>query len=173
MSFLDLARARYSVRKFKTQPIARETLEQVLAAGRAAPTACNNQPQRILVVQSEEGLAGIRKCTPYSFGAPTVLVVCYNAEESWKRVKFDGAEFGGQDACIVVTHLMLAAADLGLGTTWVGYFDPDALRRAFALPENIVPVALLPVGYPAEDAAPNVSHTKRRPLAETVFYERF
>ena len=146
MSFSDLARARYSVRKFKPQPVVPELLEQVLAAGQAAPTACNNQPQRILVVQSGEGLEKIRACTPYSFHAPVVLVVCYHKKERWKRTRFDVAVIGEQDACIVTTHMMLAAADLGLGTTWVGCFDPAVLCKAFFFPDDVVPVALLPHG---------------------------
>ncbi len=173
MAFVDLAHARYSVRKFKDKPIEREKLERILTAGQAAPTACNNQPQRILVVENAEAHEKIKKCTPFHFGAPIVLVICYDKSESWKRLKFDGKEFGEQDASIVASHLMLEAADLGMGTTWVGYFDPDAVRKEFALPENIVPAVLLPLGYPADDAVPNERHAQRKPLAETVFYNHF
>ena len=80
----------------------------------------------------------------------------------------DGQCSGLVDASIITTHLMLQAAELGLGTTWVGSFDPTKAAKALDLPANIVPVAILPLGYPAADAAPAAMHTSRKDLAETV-----
>lgn len=174
MRFVDLAEDRYSLRKFSEKPVEKEKLDLVLKAGQLAPTACNNQPQRILVIENEEALAKFKKCTPFHFDAPMALLVCYDSEVSWKRRRFDGKDSGDIDASIVTTHLMMEAAELGLGTTWVGHFDPDAVKREFSLPENIVPVAFLPMGYPAEDAAPNAQlHDSRKPIEETVFYNHF
>ncbi|WP_368489716.1 nitroreductase family protein [Clostridium sp. BJN0013] len=147
-------------------------IDLVLKAGLLAPTACNNQPQRILVIKNEEALAKIRKCTPYHFNAPVVLLICYDNSESWKR-SFDGKDSGDIDASIVTTHLMLQASELGLGTTWVGHFDPAIIKKEFSLPDHIVPVALLPLGYPASDASPNPLHYKREPSEEIVFYNNF
>lgn len=173
MDFLELAKERYSLRRFSKTPVEPEKLQKILEAGRLAPTACNNQPQRILVLESEDALGRLKKCTPCHFDAPAALLVCYNKEESWKR-GFDGKEFGDIDASIVGAHMMLEAASLGLGTTWVGYFDPDAVRREFGLPAEIVPSALFPLGYPAQGAGPNpAQHFSRRPQEETVFYDRF
>lgn len=163
MSFLELASSRYSVRSFKAQPIEPETLAQVLEAGRIAPTAHNDQPQRIMVISGPDDLVKIDECTPCRFKAPTVLMVCYDRDACWKR-KFDGADSGEVDSAIVTTHLMLAAQDAGLGTCWVMFFDPVKLRENFTLPENIIPVALLPVGYPADDAVPAKFHEQRLPL---------
>jgi nitroreductase len=119
MEFEELARNRYSLRKFSPKPVEKEKLDLILEAGRLAPTACNYQPQRILVIKSEEALAKLKKCTPYVFDAPTALLVCYDGKVSWKR-GYDGKESGDIDASIVGTHLMMEAAQLGLGTTWVG-----------------------------------------------------
>jgi nitroreductase len=173
MEFLNLARERYSVRKFSEQPVEKEKLDLILEAGRLAPPAGNLQPQRILVIESEEGREKVNKCTPCLFGAPMALLVCYDVQKSAKR-KFDNFDTGTVDASIVTTHLMLEIADLGLGSTWVAHFDPVVTREVFALPENLIPVAFLPFGYPAEDAAPNEKmHSSRKPLDETVSYENF
>jgi len=167
MSFIDLARDRYSVRKFSSKPVEREKLDLILQAGGFAPTAFNKQPQRILVVESEEAREKIKKCTPCHFDAPVVLVICYDNTASFPGKAFN---LGIVDASIVTTHMMLEVSDLGLGATWVQYFDPDYIVKEFSLPENIVPVTLLPLGYPAEDAAPSDMHTSRKTLDETVFY---
>lgn len=169
MDFLSLAGKRYSVRKFADKPVEKEKLDKILEAGRIAPTACNNQPQKIIVINDKAALEKIKKCTRYGFGAPVVLIICYDKEESWKRSS-DGTDMGDVDAAIVTTHLMLEAAGLGLGSTWVGSFDPAAACREFALPDNIIPVAFLPVGYPADDAAPSGNHASRKPIGETVSY---
>jgi len=165
--FLELMKERYSVRSFKTQPIDEEKLAHVLEAGRIAPTACNNQPQRIMVITGPSELANVDKCTPCRFNAPAVLLVCYDKTECWKR-SFDGAISGQVDASIVTTHMMLAAQEEGLGSCWVMYFDPAKTVKLFDLPENIVPVAMMPIGYPAEDAAPADLHYQRTTLEEIL-----
>lgn len=172
MDFLDLAKQRYSVRKFSSRKIEPEKVAAVLAAGRVAPTAVNYQPQRILVLDSEENLNKLKACTPYHFHAPLALLVCYDAAVSWKR-SYDGRDMGEVDASIVATHLMLAITALGLGSTWVGHFDPQKLKAEFALPANIIPVALLPVGYPADASVPHANHYTRFALGETVFHNSF
>ena len=77
------------------------------------------------------------------------------------------------DAAIVTTHMMLAAYNIGVGSCWVMHFDPFAMRKAFNIPENTEPVALLVMGYPAEDAKPLDLHFKSRPMDEVVFYDSF
>lgn len=172
LNFINLAEDRYSVRKFSAKPIEAEKLALVLEAGRLAPTACNNQPQRILVIENESALAKLKKCTRYHFNAPVAFLICYDHTRSWKR-SYDGDDSGSVDASIVTTHMMLQAAELGLGTTWVGYFDPGLLKSEFSLPDHLVPVALLPMGYPAEDASPSTNHSQREPLEGTVYYNNF
>ena len=169
MDFAQLAKERYSVRKFQDKKIEKELLEQVIYAGRVSPTACNNQPQKVYVLESDAALEKLKKCTTCHFNAPAALLICYDKNISWKR-SFDGEDSGWVDASIVTTHMMLQAHELGLGTTWVMYFDPAAAIREFALPENIIPVAILPIGYPAQDAEPSANHFKLREEAETIIH---
>ena len=169
-NFLTLVSSRYSVRKFSDKPIAKETLDLILEAGRVAPTACNNQPQRILVIESDVARAKVKDCTAYHFDAPLTLLVCYDQSASWKR-KYDNEDGGPVDASIVTTQMMLQAFELGVGSTWVGSFDPQKVRKAFNLPKDYVPIALLPLGYP--DTAPSSTHGSRQPMGKTVFYNDF
>lgn len=172
MNFAQLAEARYSVRKFDTRKVEAEKVEAILRVGRIAPTACNNQPQRILVIDDAAGMAKLALCTSYTFGAPMAFLVCYDRSKSWVR-SFDNDNSGEVDASIATTHMMLQAADLELGTTWVGYFDPVKVKKEFALPEAVVPVAILPLGYPAAAAKPASLHAKKLPPREVVFHGNF
>ena len=172
MAFIDLAIERYSVRKFSGKAVEKEKIDLILKAGQVSPTACNNQPQRILVIEDESALLKLKECTSYTFGAPLAFVICYDKTAAWVR-SFDDDNSGEVDASIVTTHMMLEAADLGLGTTWVGYFNPEKTRKAYNIPDNLVPVAILPTGYPADNAAPSANHGKRYPLAQTVWYNHF
>lgn len=170
MDFEKLAAERYSLRKFSDQPVEEETLARILEAGRNAPTAHNNQPQRILVLRSKEALTLADGCARSHFDSPVMLVVSYDPADAWIREE-DGKNHGEIDAAIATTQMMLQAADLGLGTTYIGMFDPEKLRAAF--PEELaglVPIALLALGYPAENARPSRLHTERKPLEEMVRY---
>jgi len=169
MEFLKLAAERYSVRKFDSRPIPAELLEKVLQAGHLAPTAVNCQPQKIYVIQSPEALEKIRACTPCHYGAPCVMMVCYDSTLAWTR-GFDGKCGGDIDAAIVTTHMILEADELGLGTCWVMFFEPDKVKKAFDLPDNIVPSCLLPIGYAAADAVPSDKHSSFRAPEEIVTY---
>jgi nitroreductase len=163
MNFKELAAARYSLRQFRDKAVERDKVDLILEAARNAPTAANKQPQRILVISDPAGLEKIDACTRCRFAAPLVFIICYDKNDAWVR-KFDGAHSGEIDASIVTTQMMLQAADAGLGTTWVMHFDPARTREEFALPPHIIPVALLPTGYPADDAAPAAFHSQRHPL---------
>jgi len=172
MEFLKLASDRYSVRKFINKHLDQEVIDKILQAGHVAPTGCNYQPHRILVLNTDESVDKLKKCTCSHFDAPTAMLVCYNKEECWTR-RYDGKTCGVSDACIVTTHLMLQATELGVGTTWVMSFDPAAMREEYNIPDNIEPVALLVMGYPAEDAEPAKMHLEFRPIDETVVYDKF
>jgi nitroreductase len=172
MSFKELAAQRYSVRKFLDKPVDKEKLDLILAAAQNAPTAANKQPQRVLVIDKAPDLAKVDTATSCRFGAPLVFLICYDKAEPWVR-PFDKEHAGWVDASIVTTQMMLQAADLGLGTTWVMYFDPAKTREQFQLPEQLVPVAFLPTGYPAEDAAPSDRHPQRHPLDKLVYHGSF
>ena len=144
-------------------------LQQVLEAGRNAPTAHNNQPQRIFVLQSPEAMAKADACMGCHFHPPVLLAVAYDPAAAWDR-EDDGKNHGEIDATIAVTQMMLQAADLGLGTTYVGMFDPEKLTAAFPEMAGLVPIAMLPLGYPAEGAHPARLHTERKPMEQLVKY---
>lgn len=172
MDFDKVITDRFSVRQFKTQHLEQEVIDKILHAGHIAPTGCNYQPQRILVMNTDESLLKLKSCTKCHFNAPCAMLVCYNRDESWVR-PYDGAMSASVDAAIVTTHMMLEAQNLGIGTCWVMHFNPEAMREAFNIPENYEPTALLVMGYPTDDAKPIEMHSKYRPLNEVVFYDEF
>lgn len=173
MDFVELVKERYSVRSFDTKKVEKEKLDLILESARLAPTAANRQPQRILVLESDEALEKLKSCTTYHFNAPLALVVCVDTETSWKRVKFDGKSSSDIDASIITTHMMLQLHELGLGSTWVGFFDPVAIKEAYNIPDNLEAISILPVGYPSQDSKPSPMHTTRKELSEIVFYNKF
>ncbi len=168
MNFMELAKTRYSVRKFDDRPIEKETLDLILEAGNIAPTGCNYQPQRIYVVQSEEKIAKLNELSKCIFGAKTVLLFAYNEDEDWKNPLESGVHSGVQDVSIVASHIMLEAWELGVGTCWVNYFANSRLEKEIGLPENERAVLLMPMGYPAEDSVPLKLHDELKNIDETV-----
>lgn len=171
MSFLELAQARYSERHFSSTPIEPEKLEYILEAGRLAPTAENNQPQRILVVQSPEGLTRMDACTKCRFGAPCVLILAYDLKASAHNP--DVVDYGIVDTSIVGTNISLAAEDLGIKSCWVGLIDPSELRRQFSIPSSYRIIAVMPLGYPSDKSHPSYLHRRRKSLEETTFFEHY
>lgn len=172
MEFDKIIEERYSVRSFKQEHLPQDIIEKILKAGHLAPTGCNYQPQRILVLNTDESINRLRKCTKCHFEAPTAMLICHNKEESWKRV-YDGALSAPVDAAIVTTYMLLEAQNLKVGACWVMYFDPDAMRSNFNIPNNFEPTALLVMGYPSERAKPLDMHYKSKPIEDVVFYDSF
>lgn len=172
MEYSKLISERFSVRNFKDMPVDKTIVDEIIKAGHIAPTGCNFQPQRILVISSGEALAKLKKCTRCHFNAPLAFLVCANMDESWTR-PYDGAKSAPVDAAIVSTHMMLAAYDSGVGSCWVMHFNPHTMREEFSIPSNYEPVALLVMGYPADDAKPLDMHSKYRPIEDVVFYDSF
>ena len=170
MNFLELAKARFSVRSFKKDPIEEEKLLTILEAGRVAPTACNKQPQKIYVIQSEEMRDKLATVCKFTFDAPVVLAICYDKEKAWKNDLTPGYCSGETDAAIVCTHMMLQAWELGIGSCWVGCFASDRVKEALGLPENVRVTALMPMGYPAEDAEPMEFHSIYREWDDTISF---
>lgn len=173
MDFLTLAKKRYSARAYTKQKVEKEKLDAVLEAAHVAPTGGNCQPQRLIVVQSESGLEKIGKAADI-YGAPLAIIVCSDTEKTWTR-PFDGKKLTDIDASIVTDHMMMEAADLGLGSVWVCCFKPDVLREEFNLPSNLEPVNILVIGYAdtrCQAALPPDRHDKTRlPLSATVSFE--
>lgn len=170
--FMDLARRRYSLRRFDGRPVADEDLRLILEAGRLAPTGKNAQPQRILVVSGDEAMARMATATPYTFGAPMALVVCYDKDEAW--VSDDGHAIGEIDATLVLCHMVMEATELGVGSLIVSGYDEATLRAAFEVPDSYGVAACLLLGHPTKVAHPTWRlHDARKPLGETVFFGSF
>lgn len=145
MNFLELAKKRYSARCYSDKPVTDGQIETLLTAAQAAPTAANLQPVRLIVVRQKDGLEKIGKAANI-YGAPLAVIVCADRNKAWQR-PFDGMRTTDIDASIVTDHMMLCAEDIGLNTVWICYFKPDVICREFGLPENIIPINILAVGY--------------------------
>ena len=169
MEFKEVVKNRYSCKKYSEKQVESEKLTAILEAGRLAPTAKNLQEQHIYVIRSAEMLAKIDELTPCRYGAPTVLVVAFDKNNvfTYPGGKRDS---GVEDASIVATHLTLAAANEGVDSCWLNFFDPDKAADILGLPENEEVLMLLDLGYAAEGAGPLPNHESRKPLADTVTY---
>ena len=167
MEFENVIRKRQATRKFSNQVVEKEKINNILEAGRIAPTAKNVQPIKIYVVESSEGLEKIDKASPCRYNAPIVLLVCGDKEQAFSKGEHSTYEM---DACIVATHMMLEATNQELDNIWVEMFDENVLREEFSIPNNLVPVCLLPIGYRDENCPESPNHNKRKELDEIVEY---
>lgn len=169
MEFKEVIRSRYSCKKYSDRSVEPEKLNAILEAGRLAPTAKNLQEQHVYVVQSAEGLAKIDSVTPCRYGAPTVLVVAFDKHNVF-TYPGEKRDSGVEDATIVATQMILAAADEGVNSCWINYFDPEKMAEALGLPENEEVLMVMDLGYAAEGAGPLAGHSSRKLLSETVSY---
>lgn len=169
MDFSELITTRYSVRAYRPDPVEEDKLQQVLEAARLAPTAANRQPFQLIVIHTAGREAELRRIysSPWFVQAPLVICACGLHSRGWRRA--DRKDYTDVDVAIVMDHLILAATELGLGTCWIGAFDPQATREVLGLPEGVEPIIFTPLGYPADQPQPK----ERRPLEELVRYERW
>ena len=170
MEYSQLIAQRYSVRAYRPDPVEDEKLKQVLEAARLAPTAANRQPFQLVVMHTagrKEELGRIYR-REWFVQAPIIIAVCAVSSQAWVR---ESDRFNARmiDATIVADHLILAAADLGLGTCWIAAFNVAAAREVLGLPEDVEPVIFTPLGYPADVPGPKV----RKSLEELVRYEHW
>ncbi len=171
MEFLELARNRYSERRYDSRPVEQEKIDKILEAGRVAPTACNYQPQRFYLIRSETAREKLKQVTRFHFDAPAAVLVCYDNDTVCyigKETYLKDYNTGDQDASIAATSMMFEAEDLGVHTLWVRGFDAANVRKVFGLPDSMVPVMILLLGYPAADARANDWHFRRMPLGDFV-----
>lgn len=169
MEFKEVIKARYSCKKYDARQVEKSSLDAILEAGRLAPTAKNLQEQRIYVLQSEEALAKVDEITPCRYGAPTVIAVAFDSGNVF-TYPGEKRDSGVEDAAIVATHMILAAADEGVDSCWLNFFDPEKAAAALGLPENEEVLMLMDLGYAAEGAGPLESHSSRKDLSDTVVY---
>ncbi len=167
--FLELAKNRYSVRKFDGKEIPKEDMDKIIEAGISAPTAVNFQPFKIWAVESEEARAKLLDCTKMKFIEPAkvIFVIGAKPDQAWVRA-YDGKNFAEVDASIVATHMMLAIHDLGYGSTWIGHFNVNLVKEAFPEMEGYELIALLPVSGIEEGCAPAPKHAEIKSREELV-----
>ena len=169
MEFKEVVQNRFSCKKYGEKKVEPEKIAAILSAGRLAPTAKNLQEQHVYLLQSEDALAQVDAVTPCRYGASTVLAVAFDKTNVFT---YPGGQrdSGIEDATIVATHMILAAADEGVNSCWINNFDPEKLKAGLDLPENEEILMLMDLGYAAEDAGPLPNHGKRKDLIETVTY---
>lgn len=169
MEYYDLIRKRYSARQYNDKKVESAKLTQILEAARIAPTGCNRQPFRLIVCDNKESLDKINVAANI-YGAPLVILICAKKDEAWVR-PYDGKNIAEIDATIVTTQMMLEATNQGLGNVWICHFNSDAIRKAFELPQELVPVNILAIGYTdAEKPSSNRFDEQRKKISQLVYY---
>lgn len=166
MEFQEIIRQRYSVRAYKSDNIPHEIIEEILEAGRLAPTAVNRQGFKLFVIKTDDFKDELKKIysKEWFINAPYVIGICSIPEETF--VRRDGKNYADVDAAIVMDHIILAATDSGLGTCWIGAFNAEAARNFLELPSGMEPIAFTPIGYPADNLKPKT----RKPIDKLVDY---
>lgn len=169
MDFQELIHKRYSCRQYSADPLKEEHLNKILEAARLAPTAANRQPFQIIIITTKNHQQDLLKIysRDWFVQPPLVLCVCSVPEEGWRRKKYDNQSYAVVDAAIVLDHITLQAADLGVGTCWIGDFNPEAAREYLQLPPEVEPIAFTPLGYPLDQ----VREKTRKPLEELIRYD--
>ena len=173
MDFSEAIKGRRSIRSFKKIEVSNDVVEKLIDAARWAPSAGNIQPWEFIVVRNSETKAKLASAAlgqTFVQEAPVVIVVCADENRALQGYGFRGKSlFCIQDTAAAAQNIHLAAYSLGLGTCWVGSFREDEVTEILQIPEGIRPVAIIPVGYPAESPAP----PNRRSLSRIVHYETF
>ena len=167
--FLNLSESRFALRQFSNKPIEQEKIDKLLRVAQISPTAENKQPQKIYIITKDEDRKKLKTVTKYTFNAPMFFLVCCDKNIAWKHKTEDyiSTEI---DRSIVTTHIILEAHDLGLGSVIVRSFETQKLKDLFKIPENMIPIALLPLGYPKEGAKPSKLHFQKKDVKEMVEY---
>jgi nitroreductase len=167
--FLKLAESRFSIRQFLNKPVEQEKIDALLRVAQIAPTAENKQPQKIYIITKEEDRKKLKTVSKYTFNAPMYFIVCCDKNKAWKQKNEDyiSTEIDGS---IVTTHIILEAHDLGLGSVVVRNFETENLKKLFNIPENMVPISLLPIGYPKEGVKPSKLHFTKNDIKDMVEY---
>lgn len=157
MNFTDALIGRRSVRKYQDRPVPRDLVTGLIEAAEAAPSAGNLRARKYIVV-TEKDMRKALAIAAYNQSqvakAPVIIVVCADVQRSSSRYGDRGSLYSIQDATAAVMCILLAAYDMGLGTCWIGAFDDDIVREALSLEEDILPAAMISLGYPAESPSP-------------------
>lgn len=167
MSIDKLLLERKSVRSFSPKHINKKIILELLNVARLAPSAVNYQPWGFFVCSADEIKQRIRESYPRKWfeSAPLYIVACADKSQSWKRAS-DNKDHGNIDVAIAVTHLILKATEMGIGTCWVCNFDANILKDALNLDNVLEPVAIIPIGYPSDNTSIETEQPKNRKSIE-------
>ncbi len=170
MDLKQVISIRRSIRAYKPDPVAPEKIDAILQAGRLAPSACNLQPWAFVLVTDPNRRQNFLKVYKQKWlcQAPLILVVCADTEKAWKR--WDGQEYWQVDAAIAMQNMISAATAEGLGTCWIAAFNEPQCAKLLGLPDYIRPVAITPIGYPAETKGPAAD---RLPLEDILHRDQW
>ena len=160
MNFLELVKTRYSCRKFSDKPVEKEKLILCLEAARLAPSACNSQPWKFLIIDDPilkdkvctAAFAGQYSSNSFGKNAPVLVVIISEKGNFLARVGnlVRDTRFYLIDIGVAVEHFILQAAELGLGACWMGWFNETLLKKALGLPKSVKVDVIFPLGYPAQ-----------------------
>ena len=173
LDVFEAIKERRSIRSFTAGDVSDEAVKQLIDAARYAPSAGNTQPLELVVVRDQKikqllTLAALNQM--FIQKAPVVFVV--SADITRSRMHYGGRGkklYSIQDTAAATENILLAAHELGLATCWIGAFHEKAVANAIKAPKNTRPVAIIPVGHPAEKP----SAPKRRAVNDFVHYETF
>ncbi len=172
MDAIEALLSRVSIRSFTDKPVTEEQIEQLLKVMVAAPSGGNRQPWRIIVVQNQKvkdelAIAALKQ--HFIKTAPVVFAVCRAPEESAAKYRDRGRNlYSFQDTAAMTENLLVAAHAMGLGGCWIGAFNDEEVSRVLKCPDEVYPVALIPIGYPEKVK----SKPQRRPMKEVVRFLR-
>jgi nitroreductase len=169
MDIYNVIRTRRSVRKYKAAPVEQDKIDRIMEAARLAPSAANFQPWHFILIREEQTRRSLKDAYGRDWFTTAPVIICACAEPAKGWVRRDGKNYADVDVTIAFEHLVLAAAAEGLGTCWIGAFDPVRLKRILGLPDGIEPLAMTPLGYPDEAPRP----TSRKPLSEILRFDRW
>lgn len=173
MTFLDLVKKRQSVRKYAPRPVPRDAIERCLEAARLAPSACNSQPWSFIVLDdeklknkvAEKAFSGAYKMNSFAKAAPVLIVVVTERSTYFARLGgfFRGTQYNLIDIGIACEHLVLQAAEEGIGTCWMGMFNEKSVKKILGIPRDKKVDVIIGMGYPATG---ETREKIRRPLEE-------
>jgi len=174
MEFTDVIKNRYSVRKFTEEKVSQKLIDEILEIGRLAPSGNNNQPTSVYVLD-EEKIAKLKeipktkqdRISPAAFKSKQALLICYDKTKELKRPT-DKFAFGITDSSIVTTYMTLKITELGLGSVWVGYFNPKSVKEVLEIPDQYEVSAILTFGYIHKSSKPNPKHRERKPIEDFI-----
>lgn len=171
MEVFEAIKTRRSIRAFTNEEVSEEEVRKLIDAARQAPSAGNIQPWEFVIVRDprrKHRLTAAALNQTFIEEAPVVIVVCANeAQSGWGYGARGATLYCLQDTAAATQNILLAACDLGLGTCWVGAFYEEKVRKVVNVPRGVRPVAIVPVGHPAEKPSPR----PRRSITEIIHYE--